>query len=139
MNWFAMSQGREVFALPGKVDSGTSFGTNGLIKQGAKLVSGVEDIIEELQVPAKKRPKSSMTLVKQATDLEDRPQPLKNLAGKELVLYNIISAQPIGLDDIVDKVGMDVTKIADLLLRLQMRRLIKELPGKQFIKYQPFV
>ena len=47
---FALEQGREVFALPGKVDSNTSFGTNGLIKQGAKLVSGVDDILEELQI-----------------------------------------------------------------------------------------
>jgi predicted Rossmann fold nucleotide-binding protein DprA/Smf involved in DNA uptake len=61
---------------------------------------------------------------------------LKNLAGEEEALYNIISAQPLQLDEIVDKAKMDVIKIADLLLRLQMRRLIKELPGKQFIKYQ---
>lgn len=45
---FALEQGREVFALPGKVDSKTSFGTNGLIKQGAKLVSCVDDILEEI-------------------------------------------------------------------------------------------
>src|SRR3989338_9654267 len=42
---FALEQGRDVFALPGKVDSQTSFGTNGLIKQGAKLVSCVDDIL----------------------------------------------------------------------------------------------
>ncbi len=47
---FALEQGREVFALPGKVDSNTSFGTNGLIKQGAKLVSGVDDIVEEFDL-----------------------------------------------------------------------------------------
>lgn len=52
---FALEQGREVFALPGKVDSFTSFGTNELIKQGAKLVSCVDDIIEEfLSVQEKK-------------------------------------------------------------------------------------
>lgn len=44
---FALEQGREVFALPGKIDSDTSFGTNALIKDGAKLVSAVEDILEE--------------------------------------------------------------------------------------------
>jgi DNA processing protein len=46
---FALEQGRDVFAIPGKVDSATSFGTNQLIKQGAKLVDSIEDIIEELK------------------------------------------------------------------------------------------
>jgi DNA processing protein len=133
---FALEQGREVFALPGKVDSGTSFGTNGLIKQGAKLVSCVEDIIEELEAPVKKKPEGSVILDEQVNDLEDCLQPQKNLAGEEAALYNIISPQPLQLDEIVDKTKMDVTKIADLLLRLQMRRLIKELPGKQFVRNQ---
>jgi DNA processing protein len=135
---FALEQGREVFALPGKVNSGTSFGTNGLIKQGAKLVSCVEDIIEELEAPVNKKPESCATLDRQATDLnlENCLQPQKNLAGEEAALYNIISPQPLQLDEIVDKLNLDVTKIADLLLRLQMRRLIKELPGKQFVRNQ---
>jgi DNA processing protein len=133
---FALEQGREVFALPGKVDSGNSFGTNGLIKQGAKLVSSVEDIVVELEVPVKNKLESTQPLEKCAADLEDGAQPLKNLAGEEEALYNIISAQPLQLDEIVDKAKMDVIKVADLLLRLQMRRLIKELPGKQFIKLQ---
>jgi DNA processing protein len=133
---FALEQGREVFALPGKVDSRTAFGTNGLIKQGAKLVSHVQDIIEELEAPIKNKSKGTRTLNEQKTHSEDFLPAPKNLAGKELALYNIISAQPIGLDDIADKLNLDIPKIADLLLRLQMRRLIKELPGKQFIKYQ---
>ena len=53
MNWFAMSQGREVFAIPGKVDSATSVGTNRLIKQGAKLIETVEDVLEELKTTLK--------------------------------------------------------------------------------------
>jgi DNA processing protein len=133
---FALEQGREVFALPGKVDSRTSFGTNGLIKQGAKLVSNVEDIIEELETPIKNRPESSQAFNKQKIDAGNFAEPIKNLAGEEMALYNIISPQPIGLDDIVDRLNLDVSKISSLLLRLQMRRLVKELPGKQFVKYQ---
>ncbi len=123
---FALEQGREVFALPGKVDSNTSFGTNGLIKQGAKLVSGLEDILEELKVW---QPGHSKRLKVEKSGLE-------NFAGEEEALYNIISAQPISIDDIIVKSKMEVTKISSLLLRLQMRRMIKELPGKQFITYE---
>jgi DNA processing protein len=124
---FALEQGREVFALPGKVDSGTSFGTNGLIKQGAKLVSCVEDIIEEFNLPV---------LVNQK--LPEKKEDIFNIEAElnnsESLLYALISNQPTSLDEIVEKTHLDIPRISDMLLRLQMKRLVQQLPGKQFIR-----
>ncbi len=123
---FALEQGREVFALPGKIDSSTAYGTNGLIKQGAKLVSSVEDILEEFNIsviertPPEKEPKS---------------EPKKSaLSNKETFLYNLISEQPVLLDEIAEKTEMNIQTLSDILLRLEMKKLIRQLPGKQFIR-----
>jgi len=125
---FALEQGRDVFALPGKVDAHTSFGTNELIKQGAKLVSCLDDILEELNIP--------ITKVCQA---EERPQEnLKFDSGhtEESLVYGLISDQSIQLDEIAEKTNLDIPRISGILLKLQMKRLVQQLPGKQFIRSQ---
>jgi DNA processing protein len=122
---FALEQGREVFALPGKVDSHTSFGTNGLIKQGAKLISCAQDILEEFDLH-KCLPTDRQTVFKDNLK--------SGLSGEETLLYNIISNQPLPLDEIVEKTDIDVPSISDILLRLQIKKLIRQLPGKQFIR-----
>jgi DNA processing protein len=121
---FALEQGREVFALPGKVDSHTSFGTNGLIKQGAKLVSCVEDILEEFNFPDEKNP--------QVKTKEYALAP--NLETQEALLYEAIPAEPVELDEIVEKTNLDIPILSSMLLRLQLKKLIRQLPGKQFIR-----
>lgn len=125
---FALEQGREVFALPGKVDSDTSFGTNELIKQGAKLVSSVPDILEEfiLLHCGVCRDKNEAGLGSGA-DLAD--------SGEEGV-YNLISPESVHLDELLEKTNLDIPRISGILLRLQMKRLIKQLPGKQFVRSQ---
>ncbi|MFA5355810.1 MAG: DNA-processing protein DprA [Candidatus Omnitrophota bacterium] len=114
----ALEQGRDVFALPGKIDSGTSFGTNEIIKQGAKLVSCADDIIDEFGLP-KVTPKAEGNT---------------EVSEEEAALYNLIQDEPLALDDIVERSGLDITKISGVLLNLQLRRLVKEVPGKQFIR-----
>ncbi|PIP20709.1 MAG: DNA-protecting protein DprA, partial [Candidatus Omnitrophica bacterium CG23_combo_of_CG06-09_8_20_14_all_40_11] len=84
----ALEQGRDVFALPGKIDSGNSFGTNGLIKQGAKLVSCADDIIEEFNIP--------VTANLNKKDLKETNSGSRSyLSGNESLLYNLISDQPV--------------------------------------------
>jgi DNA processing protein len=113
---FALEQGRDVFALPGKVDSQNSFGTNALIKDGAKLVSSVDDILEEFNIfdpIVKLKPDSTQS---------------------EKVLDNLFSDEPISLDEIVERTNMQVGEVSVLLLKLQLKKLIKQLPGKQFVR-----
>ena len=125
---FALEQGREVFALPGKVDSDNSFGTNELIKQGAKLVSSTEDILEEFIIQAQKIAKIK----------EKEPgNPRVELSNQEEgTVYAEISREPVDLDGLIEKTNMDIPRISDILLRLQLRKLIKQLPGKQFVRSQ---
>jgi DNA processing protein len=125
---FALEQGRDVFALPGKVDSHTSFGTNELIKQGAKLVSCVDDILEELNMPISK-----------VSRIEEKPQEPPEFRlnhTEENLVYGLISNQSIQLDELVEKTNLDIPRISGILLKLQMRNLVRQLPGKQFIRSQ---
>ncbi|MFH0826379.1 MAG: DNA-processing protein DprA, partial [Candidatus Omnitrophota bacterium] len=122
---FALEQGREVFALPGKVDSPNSIGALGLIKEGAKLVSCVDDILEELNL-------GTVLPREAAPQLALRQNP--DLREAEHLVYNLISKDSVLLDDIVEKTNMDISKISDILLRLQLKRLVQQLPGKQFVR-----
>ncbi|MCM8795401.1 MAG: DNA-processing protein DprA [Candidatus Omnitrophica bacterium] len=130
---FALEQGREVFALPGKVDTRNSFGTNELIKQGAKLVSCVEDIWEEFKDLGRQhldaQANGLMQLSKSVLE-----KPIKSNLPEEDNLYGLITQEPITLDEIIEKTNMRVSQVADILLSLQIKKLIKQLPGRQFIR-----
>ncbi len=122
---FALEQGRDVFALPGKIDSRNSSGTNQLIKQGAKLVTCIEDILDEYNFKASAQP-----IVKNR---------IKNALGIELnqdesALYDLISGQPVSLDEIAAGLNWDIPRIFPLLLKLQVKKLIKPIAGKQYIR-----
>lgn len=127
---FALEQGREVFALPGKIDSSTSLGTNELIQQGAKLLTGVKDIFEEFDfytggqrrvLPVKK-------------SREDFSADDVGLSAHESKLLEVISAQAIHVDEIIERTDIASSRIHSLLLGLQLKKIIRELPGKRFIR-----
>ncbi len=113
---FALEQGRDVFALPGQVDSLRAFGTNGLIKQGAKLVSCVDDIMEEFALEA---------------NTHQAPQAQET---NESRVYGLIHDEPTQLDDLLEKSNLDISDISGILVSLQIKRLVRELPGKQFVR-----
>ncbi|MFA5287399.1 MAG: DNA-processing protein DprA [Candidatus Omnitrophota bacterium] len=119
---FALEQGREVFAIPGKIDSPTSFGTNELIKQGAKLTSNVFDILEEFIQPA---PVDKKELINDEKS---------SVSGEEERLLNLISVQAVQLEELVERTEMDIPQISAVLLKLQIQKLVKQLPGKQFVR-----
>ncbi len=142
---FALEQGREVFAMPGKVDSETSFGTNNLIKQGAKLISCVDDILEEL-LPLmirrgwheiRERKSHEADGGDRVASGESRGDEVITLDKEENRVFALMSEEKIQLDELVKKTNMDVSRISDILLKLQMKRLIKQVPGKHFVSYKP--
>lgn len=119
---FALEQNREVFAVPGKVDSATSFGTNKLIKEGAKLVQTADDIMDELGLKLKASKGSAAEALK------------PNISQDEKAVYESLSGEAKYLDDVVEEAKLPLNKTQEILLRLQIRKLVRELPGKHFIR-----
>lgn len=117
---FALEQGRTVFAVPGKVDSVTSLGTNRLLKHGARLVDSAEDIFEELGLDRKQKDTK-------------RISPLK-LKEDEQRIYNMLSSDPVHIDRITEISKRPVQEVLKILLKLEMTRLVRQLPGKEFVR-----
>jgi DNA processing protein len=118
----AAEQGREVFAVPGSVASFKSMGTHGLIKEGAKLVENVNDIIEELNVDTATLPSPKA----------EHPAPF--LTAKERLVLGELSAYPKHIDDLVRQVALSAGEVSSLLLQLELKELVVQSPGKRFVK-----
>lgn len=127
----ALEQGREVFAVPGRAGSATSSGTHGLIKRGAKLAENVEDIITELNLV----PFAGATIGNKANGIKnDAEDSAKNaFSEEEKRLYDILCDEPEHIDSIIDKSRLSAPEVADLLLKMELKRLVKELPGKNYV------
>jgi DNA processing protein len=127
----AMEFGREVFGVPGNVTQPVSFAPNQLIKQGAKLVTSAEDVIEELPTPIR-------AALVQAEKPEAEQRNLlaaASLNGTEKKLYELLSAEePMPIDDIVEHSGLNSSEVLATLFDLEMKGIIRQLPGKQFSK-----
>lgn len=118
---FALEQGRDVFAVPGPVSSETSRGTNNLIKQGAKLVSSAQDILEEytIQPPGRR---------------VEEQQALLMLDRYEEEILNYISYEATHMNDILANSSMGNGLASTLLIKLELYGLIKCLPGNYYVR-----
>ncbi len=121
---FALEQGREVFALPGRIDTASSLGSNRLIQQGAKIVTCCDDILEELDLSKAMPERSEPDLSRQAYAC----------GAEEGRLYEYIGPKPVGIDDLVHKSSLSAREVLNLILKLQFRKLIKVLPGKLYMR-----
>jgi DNA processing protein len=129
----AAEQGREVFAVPGSVQSEQSRGTNGLIKQGAKLVECAADIIEEL-LP-QMEPAFRARVQERRAALTGRVQSsVPALEQDEAALYAALSTEPVHVDELINKTGLPAAQVMSLLLSLELRGAIRQLPGRSCIK-----
>jgi DNA processing protein len=132
---FAAEQGRTVFALPGKVSSATSSGTNELIRDGACLVQSVDDILQELSVTGiEPVPVENPVPASDKISRKTGAYIYNSLTDDERKIYKILSDTPVYIDDILDKTGLDPSRASKVLLDLELKKLIQEIPGKQFIK-----
>ena len=116
---YALEQGREVFAVPGNVTATGSRGVNGLIKEGAKLVERVEDILEELSI----EPLATHPLQK---------PPSFPLTPQEAELYALLCQGVLQIDDIIVQSALTAGEVSATLLRLELKGIVTQLPGKRF-------
>jgi len=124
---FATDYGRQVFAVPGRIDSPRSKGCHDLIKKGAKLSEGVEDILSEFEYlfPATNRP---------ASPGETGVLPALALSENEQRVYDSLSKQEISIDDVIRGCGLPSSAVSVALFSLEMKRLVRQLPGKLFVR-----
>lgn len=115
----ALEQGRDVFAVPGPINSPVSQGTNELIKQGAKLVAAAADVLEEYGLAA---PVQSAT----------RPAP-PQLTAREREVLRLLGGGPVQIEELAELSGYNITELAGILTLLEVKGLVQQLPGKQFV------
>jgi DNA processing protein len=129
----AAEQGREVFAVPGSVQSEQSRGANGLIKQGAKLVETVEDILDELAPQFEPSFRARMQDRRAALTRPVQSGRLV-LERDEAALYAALSEEPVHIDELIVKTGLPAASVSGLLLSLELKGVIRQLPGRSCMR-----
>lgn len=124
---FAMEYGRQVFAVPGRIDSPRSKGCHDLIKKGAKLCEGAEDILSEFEYlfPASNRP---------AATSANGVLPAIELSVNEQKVFDALDNEERSIDEVIRKSGLPSSAVSVALLGLEMKRAVKQLPGKMFLR-----
>ena len=120
---YALEQGKDVFAVPGNITSGTSRGTNDLIKKGAKLVESAEEVIDELS------PQIRGILKEERLSSEDVGS---GLSDDEKRLLSNLSVEPKHIDLIVREAEIATGKALSLLMTLELKGVIRQTEGKHF-------
>lgn len=124
---YALDQGREVFALPGNVNSSVSVGTNKLIRDGAKIITGIDDILEELKAydivkNNKNRNKSSFS--------NDRR--FYGLSADERKLAEYLLYENLHIDILAQKSGLGIPATNSILTMLELKGVVQQMPGKVY-------
>jgi DNA processing protein len=119
----AIEQGRSVYAVPGHINAPSAMGSNRLIQQGAKLVMDASDILNDLQI-----------LLPEAKPVVAAARPLPELSDSERSVYDAIDSSETPIDSIAAKCNLPSGAVSSTLLSLELKRLVKQLPGKYFVK-----
>lgn len=118
---FAMEQGKDVYAVPGPLDSELSNGCNRLIKQGAGIVLSPEDLMEELRISCKEKIKST--------------QPNKIvLESKENMVYSVLDFRARNISYLMNRLKMPISELMNLLISLELKGYIREISKNNYVK-----
>lgn len=129
--WMALEQNREVFAAPAALFSPTGEGTNQLIRKGyATLVTNVDELLAELDGQLRPAPPAR---AEETPEPAEAPAPT-DLNGPERKLYDALTTEPVHLDALCERTGLDSSNALVYLLSLEFRGLVRQLAGKQFFR-----
>ena len=125
----AIEQGRAVFSVPGPIDRPTSAGSNRLIQQGAKLIVGAEDVLDEIGmlIPSGTKTKSPAAM------LPELPIAAPRLSQDETLLLTALQVGELSLDELCSATRLPTYKVSSTLLGLELKRLAKPLPGQRYV------
>lgn len=118
----AAEQGRTLYAVPGRIDQPAGLGSNRLIQQGAKLVITAADVLDDLPLIFRVTPE----LPAAATPTE--------LTANQQKVFDALGSEEASFDSVMMTSGLTAAAVSSNLLALEMRRLVKQLPGKRFVK-----
>lgn len=121
---FALDQNRDVFAVPGKANSDYCKGCNSLIKQGAKITCEPSDVIDEI----------FPELLNKAPQKQEKENSLDNIPSGQRIIFDLLSDEPLEIDVLTEKLNINSQQALPDLLQLELSGLIKQLPGKLYIR-----
>src|SRR5258708_35935389 len=116
--------GLAYYADPGHINAPSAMGSNRLMQQGAKLVMDASDILEDLEI----------LLPEAKPSPETAARPLPPLSDEERRVFGAIDATETSIDDIAARSELPSSAVSSTLLQLELKRLVKPLPGKYFVK-----
>jgi len=124
----ALEQGRDVFAVPGSIKEAACRGSNRLIKEGAKLIEGAQDVLDEIlpQLDARQRARLRLDGMPEAAST-----PLRN---EDLLVYESLSYEARSVDAVIESTGLSAAQVSATLLSLELNGRIRQLPGQQYIR-----
>lgn len=123
----AIGQEREVYAVPGNINAVRSKGTNELIKKGARLVDNAEDIIDDLKFVLG-NDSFLDSVQRERRHLDD-----ESLTDEEKKVMEILSEKPVHIDIVIDETGFKSEVVSRILLDLELKGFLKQIPGKNFV------
>lgn len=133
----ALESNREVMAVPGKVDSPLSKGPHQLIKQGAKLIESVQDVLEALGHIGTQLKDYADISVKEAARNAETPlfeTARIGLKGTEKQIYDALGKEPVHADEVIAKTNLSAGAVSAALISLRLKALIRQLPGNLFTR-----
>ena len=144
----ALEQGRDVFAVPGRISDPASLGCHDLIRDGAVLVRGAEDILEGIQwrFPSDGSPGETTPASDLATERKSKaapispppaPRPVANLSPEEQRLVESLGDETVPIDRLLVESSQPADEILPMLTILEMKRVIRRLPGGYIERAQP--
>jgi len=133
----ALDYNREVMAVPGKVDSPLSKGAHQLLKQGARLVESIEDVLEALGYIGQQLQPHASRAAEQAAARAQKPssQPRAlNLSSDQESIYEHLGKEPLHIEQLIAGTGLPAGKVNAGLIALQLMGLVRQLPGSLFVR-----